>query len=327
MTTSAKIFVNDKVDKAMEGFASMMIEKLESMEESKWRQPWFNTTLVPMSVSGRRYNGMNTLLLMMAAEKYGYEQPIWGTFQAYTRLNKPDDKNVVKVKKGEHGVAVFITTFTVTNQNTGEKVALEEYNRLPTDEKADYKVVSHFAAYTVFNIAQTNLMEVRPDIYEHLTKGEQGHDTTVMYQDDALEAMLTKQTWLCPINLIRQDKAYYSISRDLIVLPTKEQFADGESFYGTLLHEMAHSTGVEKRLNRKMSGVFGDDSYAKEELIAELTAALVCSLHGMSKTIKADSIPYIRHWMQELGESPKFINTILRDVQRAAAMIENSILG
>lgn len=125
----------------------------------------------------------------------------------------------------------------------------------------------------------------------------------------------------CPIKPEHQDKAFYSVSKDHIVVPTKEQFVDGESFYGTLLHEMTHSTGSEMRLGRLKAAVFGDSEYAREELVAELGSALVCQQNGISKHVKGDSAAYLKAWLESLEESPDFIRTVMSDVKKATAVI------
>ena len=133
--------------------------------------------------------------------------------------------------------------------------------------------------------------------------------------------MIANNAWICPIKPENQDRAYYSVSKDHIVVPTKEQFVDGESFYGTLLHEMTHSTGAESRLGRLRACTFGDKDYAREELVAELGSALICQQNGIQKHVKGDSAAYLKSWLTELEESPDFIRTVMSDVKKATAVI------
>lgn len=111
------------------------------------------------------------------------------------------------------------------------------------------------------------------------------------------------------------------MSKDHIVVPTKEQFVDGESFYGTLLHEMTHSTGAASRLGRLKACTFGDENYAREELVAELGSALICQQNGIQKHVKGDSAAYLKSWLDSLEESPDFIRTVMADVKKATAVI------
>ena len=137
--------------------------------------------------------------------------------------------------------------------------------------------------------------------------------------------MIAENKWICPIKPKYGDNAYYSISKNEIVVPEKRQFKNGESFYSNLAHEMAHSTGAENQLNRLKPSSFGSKEYAQEELVAEMSAALVSQRYGMSKTLKEDSLPYLKNWLDSLKEEPAFIKTVLQDVKKASGMINQHI--
>lgn len=137
--------------------------------------------------------------------------------------------------------------------------------------------------------------------------------------------MIAKDLYVCPIKPTFGDDAYYSISKDEIVVPEKKQFTDGEAFYSNLLHEMSHASGSESRLNRLRPASFGSAEYSREELVAELTAALVSSQHGMTKGIKADSAAYLKSWLDQLHKEPDFIKTVLLDVKKSSSFINQRI--
>jgi len=121
--------------------------------------------------------------------------------------------------------------------------------------------------FNVFNLDQTNLKDSRPEMYEKFlneTKGEIRQSGEDMTSFPAIDTMIDKNLWYCPIKPTRGDDAYFSISKDIIVIPEKEQFVDGESFYSNLLHEMAHSTGADGRLNRLKPSTFGSEAYARD---------------------------------------------------------------
>ena len=88
---------------------------------------------------------------------------------------------------------------------------------------------------------------------------------------------------------------------------------------------MAHSTGAENLLNRPKHNTFGDEIYSREELIAELTSALVAQYYGFDTHIKEDSAAYLKSWLQNLKEDAKFIRTVLLDVKKAASIITKRI--
>ena len=174
---------------------------------------------------------------------------------------------------------------------------------------------------------QTNLQEARPELWQKLEKEyslpkiENGE----YFSFAPVDALIKDNLWICPIKPQHQDNAYYSISRNEIVVPEKEQFKSGEAFYGTLFHEMTHSTGAEGVLDRIKPTTFGSAEYAREELVAELGSALVAQRYGMTKHIKEDSCAYLKGWLDELKESPQFIKTTLLDVKRAASLITQKV--
>jgi antirestriction protein ArdC len=142
----------------------------------------------------------------------------------------------------------------------------------------------------------------------------------------AIDKMIDDNLFLCPISQVRGDRAFYSPSKDEIVVPTREQFIDGEAFATNTLHECAHATGAESRLNRPDLGhPFGSEPYGREELTAELSAAVVASQYGLSKHVKDDSAKYLKSWLGSLREGPEFLKSILSNVRRCSTMITQRI--
>ena len=273
-------------DKALDLFAEMMIEKLETISKD-WKKPWFTEGSLqwPRNLSGREYNGMNALMLMLHCEKEGYTIPRFCTFDCVQRLNKP----------GKNGEEL-------------PRVSVE-------DEKKEYNVYPKMQVFRVFNVAQTNLKEARPELWEKLEK-ENGRPFVhegEMFSFEPVERMIRDNLWICPINVKHQDDAFYSISKNEITVPEKVQFKDGEAFYGTLFHEMGQPTS------------FGSKEYSDEELVAELCGALISQRYGMAKHIKEDSCPYLKSWLDNLKESPQYIKTVLMDVKKASSMITQKI--
>ena len=332
-------------ERALERFTELMIKKISSIK-GDWKKPWFTENFMawPKNLSGREYNGMNALMLKLLCEENSYKLPVFCTFQRVSGLNYSTDRQgnhkpltdangerlpQVSVLKGEKSFPVFITTFTVVDKETKEKIKMEDYRKLSPEEQKKYSVYPKLNVHNVFNVAQTNLREARPELYEKLC--ERNNLKRPASLDDEkmafapLDEMIEKKLWVCPISLEHQDSAYYSIAKDAIVLPEKSQFINGESFYGTLLHEMTHSTGAEGRLDRIKPAAFGSKEYAREELVAELGSALVASQYGITKTIKEDSAQYLGSWLDVLKESPEFLKTTLFDVKKASSMIAQRI--
>lgn len=314
-------------DKALDLFAEMMIEKIESIHKD-WHKPWFTEGALqwPRNLSGREYNGMNALMLLLHCENEGYKIPRFCTFDCVQRLNKPgkDGQELprVSILRGEKSFPVMLTTFTCIHKETKEKIKYDDYKKLSDEEKAQYNVYPKMQVFRVFNVAQTNLQEARPELWEQLER-ENGKrvENGEHFSFGPVDAMIKDNLWICPIKPTHQNEAYYSITKNEIVVPEKEQFRDGESFYGTLFHEMVHSTGAEGVLDRLQPTSFGSKEYAREELVAELGSALVAQRYGMTKHIKEDSCAYLKGWLDELKESPQFIKTTLLDVKRASSIV------
>lgn len=318
-------------DKALDLFAEMMIEKIESIQ-GDWRKPWFTEGALqwPRNLSGREYNGMNAFMLLLHCEKEGYTIPRFCTFDCVQRLNKPgkDGQELprVSVLRGEKSFPVMLTTFTCIHKETKEKIKYDDYKKLSDKEKEEYNVYPKMQVFRVFNVAQTNLQEARPELWSKLANGDAVKlDESEKMSFEPMDVMIRDNRWICPIKPMHQDKAYFSISKNEIVVPEKSQFKDGESYYGTLWHEMTHSTGIEGQLDRIKPSGFGSDEYAREELVAELGSALVAQRYGMSKALKEESCAYLKSWLDHLKESPQFIKTTLLDVKRAASLITQKV--
>ena len=332
-------------DRALEKFAEMMIEKISTLQ-SDWKKPWFTEGALtwPKNLSGREYNGMNAMMLMMHCEKEGFKLPVFCTFDRVVGLNYGKDKEggkvqltdaegnelpKVSINKGSKSIPVFITTFTCVDKETKEKIKYDDYKRLSEEEKAKYNVYPKLSVYNVFNVDQTNLKEARPELYHKLEEQNQQVRPQVAEGEEVsfkpVDHMIEHNEWICPIKPIHGDNAYYSISKKEIVIPEKSQFKDGESFYSNLFHEMAHSTGAEDQLDRLKPTSFGSKEYSTEELKAEMTAALVSQRYGMTKHLKEDSAAYLKGWLESLKEEPTFIKTILTDVKKASQMITQKV--
>ena len=317
-------------DKALELFADMIIEKIEGLQQD-WNKPWFTQGALrwPKNLTGREYNGMNALMLMMHCEKNGYTIPRFCTFDCIQRFNKPDGKDGeelprVSVRKGEQSFPVMLTTFTCIDKETKEKIKYDDYKRLTDEEKAHYNVYPKLQVFRVFNVAQTNLQEARPKLWEKLEQEETvtARENQDSFKFEPVDKIIADNLWICPIKPQYQDNAYFSISKNEIVVPEMRQFKNSEPFYGTLFHEMIHSTGAKDQLDRfSPSHGFGSSEYAREELVAELGSALTSQRYGMTKNIKEDSCAYLKSWLTQLKESPQFIKTTLLDVKKATSML------
>ena len=316
---------------ALDRFAEMMIERMEKMKESDWKQGWIGGANgfagLPQNVGGRNYSGSNSFFLQLQTAAKGYQIPVYLTFNQAHNLK-------AHVLKGEKSFPVVYWDMMVKDKD-GKKVSSDEYKAMTKEERKNLDVIPFIKAFPVYNVDQTNLREVQPERVQKLIdkfKVPELRDTQGMYAHQALDRMIQEQSWLCPIQADkRENGAYYSPSRDIVVLPMKAQFntgnspdeiyRDGMEFYSTMLHEMTHSTMTPERLNREMGGKFGDPKYAKEELVAELTAAMISHSMGFDSKITDNSAAYLDSWISVLKKEPKFIVSIMADVNKASDLI------
>ena len=327
-------------DRALNVFADIMIDKIKNLQQD-WKQPWISpgAAQLPRNLNGRNYNGMNSIILMFMQEKNHWQTSRYATFDRITDMNYAKDKDgkrqhlltdkdgnklpFVRINKGEKSTPVMITTFTCVHKQTNERIKYDDYKQLDAKERNEFSVFPKQHVYNVFNFDQTNLKEARPELYETYRKEAQG---TLELSDKGMaslpeiDAMIAKDLYVCPIKPTAGNDAYYSVARDEIIIPEKAQFIDGESFYSNLLHEMSHASGSPDRLNR-IKPDQDRAGYSREELVAELTAALVASRYGMAKHVKSDSAAYLKSWLGSLNENPEFIKTTLNDVKRSASFI------
>ena len=315
------------------------------------------------ALTGRQYNGINPFMLMYNTIEHEYTTSMYLTarqlFSMNESLKDPStgkialenlDK-VMKINKGEKAFPVYYMIHKYKDMQ-GKEYSDQEYNDLSEEQRKDIKAYFYPKVHHLFNIDQTNMKEVNPSLYnsfvDKYTKRPSLPDSDGMYFNEDIDSLLAHSkpsvwksgkdnlSWYCPIDQTADiSSPHYNLSKDFIKVPLKNQyktsdskegiFADGQAFYATLLHEMAHSTGPKGRLNRDLNGSFGDKKYAKEELVAELSAALISSTMGFDKRINDNNAKYVSSWLKVLKEEPSFIKTVLSDVGKASDMIIEKI--
>ena len=324
-----------KVDAALQRFAEMLIKRMEEMQKD-WHKGWIGGGSMfglPQNISGRTYEGSNAFLLFLHTASNGYKAPVYMT---YGQLHKEG----AHVLKGEKAVPVFKWGFSIKDKD-GKKVTEEEFHNMTDDEKKECNRRPFLKIYPEFNIDQTNMSEVNKEKYDAVVslfrKADVPTITDGMYVNKAIDRMMEKQEWVCKIQYDKEEKdAYYNPAKDIVVLPTKAQFRihpdnpeecfkDGQEYYGTALHEMAHSTGHPSRLDRLKPAAFGSPEYAKEELVAELTSAMVGNTLGFDRRISDNNVAYLQNWTSALRKEPKFIVTVMADVNKASRIIIENI--
>ena len=330
----AKKKMSEGLENALQKLVDRLVERMEDASESlEWNKPWIQTGAgfgLPRNISGSPYMGMNAFFLSLHTAENGYKMPIYMT-------HKQAKKEKVHVLPGSKSIPVFKWGMTVRDK-AGKLVPEEEFRQMSEEKQKEYTVIPYLRHFNEFNIDQTNFKEKYPDKYEKLLSNfvdpdRNKADINGMYNNEALNKVIEeKDGWICPIVLDPARGAAYSPLDNYIHFPPKgnyrihegnaeETFKDGQSYYSTALHEMAHSTGHESVLKRdgivKFDG-FGSPSYAKEELVAELTAAMVSSTLGFDKRITENSAAYLKGWAAALRKEPKYIISVMSDVNKAS---------
>ncbi|MGX5119400.1 ArdC family protein [Enterobacter hormaechei] len=249
---------------------------IEALERGvkPWVCPWKckgAVSGIPSNFStGKAYTGMNIMLLWCSAAKHGFQDPRWLTYHQATEQG-------AQVRKGETGTTgIFYKTLEKEN-DAGE---LERIPMLKT--------------FTVFNIEQTDGLNLDEDIGpQPVTEFDPLPDVEALFQRTGAN-----------INE-RGQQAFYQPSTDEIWLPERHLFADAANFYATGLHELVHWTGAKSRLDRGKGGKFGSESYAFEELIAELGCAFLMADLGVSGEVQHES--YIASWLKTLKDDKRYI--------------------
>jgi antirestriction protein ArdC len=258
-----------------------------------WVRPWnadhaAGRVALPRRHSGEPYRGINILLLWAETMTKGFAQPVWMTYRQAEALH-------AHVRRGERGSLVVYADRCV---RTGVDAHGEE---LETE-------FPFLKAYTVFNVEQ---IEGLPDTY--YTSAPQ--PSTRLPPIDAAEAFLAATG-----ATIRHagHQAYYSPSADVVVLPPPESFLDAEAYAATKAHELTHWTKHPTRLDRNLGGTrVGDEGYAREELVAELGAAFLCSELGVTAEPREDHAAYLAHWLRILKADKRAILQAAAHAQKA----------
>lgn len=251
--------------------------------------PWQRVPGMPKNVaSDRSYRGINTLLLWLTGNAKGYATPYWATFKQWLELGHP-------VRKGEKSATVvFWKDLAGRASNSAEA----------ENDDGDTRRRFVARAYHVFNADQVEGYAA-PSITP-LSESER----------DARAEAFFKQL---PIVVNHEgSQTFYRPSTDTVQMPTYSHFHEANGYYATLGHECVHATGAKHRLDRDLSGRFGSESYAMEELVAELGAAFLCADLGLSAEPRSDHAGYIASWLKVLKGDNRAIFTAASKAQAAA---------
>lgn len=256
-----------------------------------WQKPWMSMRLQSGAynrITKRPYSILNQLLLQHEGE--------YATIRQWNQLGG-------KIKKGSKAEIVVFWK-------------LQEFQEEKENGEVEEKKVPLLRYYRVFHISAVDGVTPlsRPEPEEVL--GIEAGDKVIREYADR-EHVLIREEYT--------DEAYYSPSRDQIVIPGKQQYKDIHEFYSTAFHEMVHSTGHKTRLDRDMSqNIFGSEGYSKEELIAEIgSAMLMCTVGIDTKQSFRNSAAYIQGWLRQIQQDERLVVSAAGKAEKAVKYILN----
>jgi antirestriction protein ArdC len=256
-----------------------------------WRMPWHHdgaATARPTNVaSGKRYRGINTVALWVAAVRAGYDQGLWGTYRQWQAAG-------AHVRKGEKATTVVLWKEIASSANRDDGADDDDHGR--------HRMFAR--AFSVFSVAQVDGYAPEP--------------APILPETERFAHVETFIANLGIKTIFGGPEAYYQSSTDTVFMPPFAQFRDGAAFYGVWLHECGHASGAKHRLDRDLSGRFGSAAYALEEVAVEIMSGLVLADLGIAHHPRPDHATYISTWIGVLKHEPRAIFTAASKAQAAA---------
>jgi len=275
----------------MYAIADKFIEAMKN-GTAPWQKPWSAEELAKFQprnpASGTVYQGTNTLSLEIEQLEKGYKSNNWMTFNQAKEIG-------ANVKKGEKGTPIIFTKTTKLIDKVDEKGNLvkDENGKVQKEEvRLSQPLVTKSYVFNLEQIENVNTAKLKH--FAEPAKSFEG----IARAEEILEKSRAN------IEHRAVDSAHYSPSSDKITLPPKETFKSQGEYYSTALHELGHWTGHKNRLDRDLSGKFGSDKYAKEELRAEMFSYLQSKELGIDHNVKNHE-SYISSWSKNIPDSEK----------------------
>ena len=312
----------EKIQQQRNEMVKQIVEDIKSGKPFFWDSGHFGkyprNLLKALQGKDQFYNGINNLKLTFTANRLGFKDSRWATF-------KQAQEAGAKIKKGAKGVHIefwqYAKPIMEVNPKTGKKEQVyvideETGKKVPAYAELEHPIVK---SYVVFNVEQ--MEGIAP---EKITR--MSHEET----NEAMENMIKNSE--APVIFDQISTNYYEPSSDTIHVIPKEHFKSSDAFYATVSHEIAHSTGSEKRLNRvtlTTPSSFGSEIYAKEELRAELTSMFLAQKYSINfdKSHYENHTAYLQRWAKVLENNPNEIFKAASEAEKAMRYIEERMIN
>lgn len=302
--------------------AEILVNAIQNTNLPEWQRGYvFRKQYNPISET--RYSKANMIHLMAASLENGWTDPRWVTFpQMKAENQKYIDAGldpIYVLKKGSKGSLIEFHQECYKDPETGKTIptnrSSDNTNSNDVSEESRNTFWVH-QYYKVFNAEQFEKFPPLERDMEDIVRVEQRNKfiENIMENSEA------------PIHFDQVDKNYYIPSKDEIHLVARENWKAPELLYSTALHEIGHSTGHPSRLHRNLKGGKGSDDYAREELVAEFTSALLHGTYNLERAEQENNVAYIKGWSQQLLSDPNAFVYAIRDAEKAVQYIEENML-
>ena len=281
-----------------------------------WTQGWFAAGAPESAVTGKKYRGINNLYLSLVAMAENYGDNRWATFRQMEEKGWTFKKDEEGHTLGK-GKSVSVEYYEMRDKETKRRFDRSVLDGMTFDEQREYMDKNVYWLRKFYRVFNCSLMDGVPakemptiDVNDRIEKAE-----AILDYWNANESKI----------VYGGSQAFYRPSTDEVHLPEREKFKSTQSFYDTAFHEIGHSTGHESRLNRDLSGGFGSQSYAMEELRAEIASIFMAQDLGIepSEDRLQNNAAYIQSWKDEIKENPNALFTAIADADKIARYVSS----
>ena len=281
-----------------------------------WTQGWVAAGVPESAVTGKKYRGINNLYLSLVAMAENYGDNRWATFRQMEEKGWTFKKDEEGHTLGK-GKSVSVEYYEMRDKETKRRFDRSVLDGMTFDEQREYMDKNVYWLRKVYRVFNCSLMDGVPakeipmiDVNDRIEKAE-----SILDYWNANESKI----------VYGGSQAFYRPSTDEVHLPEREKFKSTQSFYDTAFHEIGHSTGHESRLNRDLSGGFCSQSYAMEELRAEIASIFMAQDLGIepSEDRLQNNAAYIQSWKDEIKENPNALFTAIADADKIARYVSS----
>ncbi|MCR9857272.1 zincin-like metallopeptidase domain-containing protein [Vibrio parahaemolyticus] len=343
-STTAKKSQQDQIlDRLFDYFAKPKGEKPTS--DNDVDVSFYRSTLnaLPINFFGHQYSGINIIMLLADQQKMATKIPLYATFkQAQELLEKHKDQLPTQSEdfdpnKPLKGIKLesVVVKYLENHKKDGERISKAQFEKLTKGmsfkEMRDngFELRRGLKGYRVF--ALEKIKHLLPQSYiddqPYFAKQEALAKQTMVEseKDQAFvnQAKLIIEAMGVPVIERDEDRAYYSVKEDHIVIPPRDKFKSDKARFAVILHELSHSTGHPSRLNRKLGNPFGSQAYAKEELIAETATLFMCLDQGL-ETFHSHAA-YLESWTQQFADQKKALLSVCKQAKEAQSYLSDRV--